>query len=156
VTQPTFPGRLACSHEVHRRLRRRPGPAPADGAVRRRPLAVAAVTSPRLARAGQVDALRGAARTTRLYALASLVVVLLGTAMIGLGDTGEAWEMSQLWVSASYALWILAVALTLGLVVPAQGQAVTALEEGRDAGGAAGRMAAGAGWRCWPGRSSWC
>ena len=109
------------------------------------PLAVAAVTSPRLARAGQVDALRGAARTTRLYALASLVVVLLGTAMIGLGDTGEAWEMSQLWVSASYALWILAVALTLGLVVPAQRQAVTALEEGRDAGGAAGRMAAGGG-----------
>jgi hypothetical protein len=109
------------------------------------PLAVAAVTSPRLARAGQVDALRGAARTTRLYALASLVVVLLGTAMIGLGDTGEAWEMSQLWVSASYALWIVAVGLTLGLVVPAQGQAVTALEEGRDAGGAAGRMAAGGG-----------
>ena len=109
------------------------------------PLAVAAVTSPRLARAGQVDALRGAARTTRLYALASIVVVLLGTAMVGLGDTGEAWSMGQHWVSASYALWILAVALTLGLVVPAQRQAVTALEEGRDAGGAAGRMAAGGG-----------
>lgn len=109
------------------------------------PLAVAAVTSPRLARAGQLDALRTAQRTTRLYALTSLVVVLLGTAMIGLGDTGEAWELSQLWVSASYALWIIAVALTLGLVVPAQQQAVKALESGGDAGGAAGRMAAGGG-----------
>lgn len=109
------------------------------------PLAVAAVTSPRLAKAGQVEALRSAARTTRLYALASLVVVLLGTAMIGLGDTGQAWEISQLWVSASYALWIVAVALTLGLVVPAQQQAVKALEAGADAGGTAGRMAAGGG-----------
>ena len=109
------------------------------------PLAVAAVTSPRLARSGSLDALRSAARSTRLYALASLVVVLLGTAMIGLGGTGEAWEMSQLWVSASYVLWIVAVALTLGLVVPAQHAAVQALEAGTDAGGAAGRMAAGGG-----------
>ena len=109
------------------------------------PLAVAGVTSPRLARAGRADALRSAQRTTRLYALASLVVVLLGTAMIGLGDTGDAWEMSQLWVSASYALWILAVALTLGLVVPAQRSAVRALEDGEDVGGAAARMAVGGG-----------
>ncbi len=48
-------------------------------------------------------------------------------------------------MSASYALWIIAVALTLGLVVPAQHQAVQALEAGDDAGGAAGRMAAGGG-----------
>lgn len=109
------------------------------------PLAVAAVTSPRLARAGRLDALTAAQRTTRLYALASVVVVLLGSAMIGLGETGEVWEMSQLWVSASYALWLLAVVLTLGLVVPAQSAAVTALEAGEDAGGAAGRMAVGGG-----------
>jgi len=109
------------------------------------PLAVAAVTSPGLARAGRLDALRAAQRTTRVYALASVVVVLLGSAMIGLGDTGEAWEMSQLWVSASYALWIVAVALTLGLVVPAQRDAVTALEAGDDAGSTAGRIAAGGG-----------
>jgi hypothetical protein len=109
------------------------------------PLAVAAVTSPRLARAGRVDALRASSRSTRVYALASVVVVLLGSVMIGLGDTGEAWSMGQLWVSASYALWILAVVLTLGLVVPAQRAAVKALEAGEDASGTAGRMAAGGG-----------
>lgn len=109
------------------------------------PLAVAAVQSPRLARSGQVEALRASARSTRGYALASVVVVLLGTAMVGLGDTGQAWAMDQLWVSASYALWIVAVALTLGMVVPAQRAAVKALEDGEDASGTAGRMAAGAG-----------
>lgn len=109
------------------------------------PLAVAAVTSPRLARAGRLDALRSAQRTTRGYALASIVVVLLGSAMIGLGDVGGQWEFSQLWVSASYALSILAVVLTLGLVVPAQGDAVTALEAGQGAGATAGRMAIGGG-----------
>lgn len=109
------------------------------------PLAVAAVTSPRLVRAGRVDALRSALRTTRGYALASVVVVLLGSAMVGLGDTGESWDMGQLWVSASYALWIVAVALTLGLVVPGQRDAVQALEAGQDASGTVGRIAAGSG-----------
>ena len=109
------------------------------------PLAVAAVTSPRLARAGRLDALRAAQRTTRLYALASVVVVLLGSAMVGLGETGDAWSFGQLWVSASYVLWVVAVALTLAVVVPAQEAAVEALEAGQDAGGTAGRMAAGGG-----------
>lgn len=109
------------------------------------PLAVAAVTSPRLARAGRLDALRSAHRTTRVYAIASVVVVLLGSAMVGLGDTGSAWTFGQLWVSASYALWVVAVGLTLALVVPAQEAAVEALEAGQDAGGTAGRMAAGGG-----------
>ena len=109
------------------------------------PLAVAGVTSARMVRDGRVDALRSAARTTRYYALASVVVVLLGSAMVGLGDTGDAWEMSQLWVSASYALWIVAVALTLGLVAPAQQSAVHALEDGEDAKRHVGRISAGAG-----------
>jgi uncharacterized membrane protein len=109
------------------------------------PLAVAAVTSPRHARAGRTEALRDAARTTRLYALATLVTVLLGSAMVGLGETGDAWSMGQLWVSASYALWIVAVVLTLGLVVPGQRAAIKALEAGADAGGPARRIAAGGG-----------
>lgn len=109
------------------------------------PLAVTAVQSPRLARGGQLAELRTAARTTRVYALASVVVVVLGTAMVGLGGVGAGWEFSQLWVSASYALWLLAVGLTLVVVVPAQGDAVQALEGGGDASGTAGRMTAGGG-----------
>jgi uncharacterized membrane protein len=109
------------------------------------PLAVTAVTSPRHARAGRLDALRDSMRTTRLYAIGTVLTVLLGSAMIGLGETGDAWTMGQLWVSASYALWILALVLTLGLVVPGQRAAVSALEAGGEADGAATRIAVGGG-----------
>ena len=115
------------------------------------PIAVATPLSARAARAGSADALRDHARTTRVYALASLVTVLLGSAMIGLGDVGDQWSMGQAWVSASYALWLVAVVLVLAVVVPAQRRAVGELEAGRDAAPLAGRMAAagGAAMLCW-------
>lgn len=109
------------------------------------PLAVAAVTAPRMARAGRSDALQAANRTTLYYGVASIVVVALGALMVGLGDTGESWEMSQLWISASYAMWILALVLTFGLVVPAQRAALKALAAGDSAKDTVGRMAAGGG-----------
>ena len=109
------------------------------------PAAVVGVSSARHARAGRAQALRDAHRTTRLYTLATVLTVVLGSAMVGLGDIGGQWEMGQLWVSASFALWIVAVALTLGLVVPAQKQAADALDGGGDGGAFAGRIAAGAG-----------
>ena len=109
------------------------------------PSAVAAVTSARHVRAGRAEALRDASRTTRLYTLATVVTVVLGSAMVGLGDIGDQWSMGDPWISASYALWLVAVALTLALVVPAQAQAADALDAGQDAGAHAGRIAAGAG-----------
>jgi hypothetical protein len=109
------------------------------------PSSVAAMASARHARTGQAQALRDASRTTRNYSLATLLTVLLGTAMVGLTEIGDQWEMSQLWVSASYALWIVALALLLGLVVPTQRKAAAAIEEGGDGASFAGRIAAGAG-----------
>jgi len=98
------------------------------------PLAQAAVLSPRHVRSGNAGALADAARTTRVYAVASLLTVLLGSALIG-----------QAWVGAAYVLWIAAVALTLGVVVPGQRKALAALESGQDAAPYAGRIAAGGG-----------
>jgi hypothetical protein len=109
------------------------------------PAAVAGVVSTRHARAGHAQALRDASRTSRSYTLATLLTVLLGMAMVGLSDIGDQWEFSQLWISASFALWIIATALTLGLVVPTQAKAASAIEEGGDGGSFAGRLAAGAG-----------
>ncbi len=109
------------------------------------PSAVAAVTSARHVRAGRVEALRDAARTTRLYTLATVVTVLLGSALVGLGDVGDQWSMGDAWIGASYALWFVAVVLTLALVAPAQAKAAKALDEGRPAGGYAGQIAAGGG-----------
>lgn len=109
------------------------------------PAAIAGMTSVRAARAGHAQALRDASRTTRLYTLGTLLTVLLGTAMIGLGAVGDQWGMGQLWVSASYALWFVALTLTLALVVPAQLKAVKVIEGGGNAGDLAGRIAAGSG-----------
>lgn len=109
------------------------------------PSAVSAMASAGHARAGQAQALRDASRTTRTYSLATLLTVLLGTAMIGLTEIGDQWEMGQVWVSASYALWIVALALLLGLVVPMQRKAASAIEDGGDGSSFAGRIAVGAG-----------
>lgn len=109
------------------------------------PAAVAGVTSSRAARAGHAQALRDASRVTRGYTSATIVTVLLGTALVGLGDVGDQWSMGQLWISASYALWFLASAVTLGFVVPQQGKAAQAIEDGGDGGSFASRIAAGAG-----------
>ena len=117
------------------------------------PAAAAAVVSARHARQGQAQALRAASRMTRLYTLGAVVTILLGSAMIGLGDVGGQWDFGQLWVSASYALSIVAIAVVLGLLVPAQLAAARAIEGatgGPDAGqragtAVAGRIAAGGG-----------
>lgn len=109
------------------------------------PAAIAGMTSVRAARAGHAQALRDASRTTRLSTLGTLLTVLLGTAMVGLGEVGGQWEMGQLWVSASYALWFVALVLTLALVVPAQLSAAKAIEGGGSAGDQVGRIAAGSG-----------
>ena len=108
------------------------------------PAAVAASLSGRHARAGRADALRDAMRTTRLYTLATVLTVLLGSAMVGFGETGD-WSFDQAWISASYALWLVGTVLLLAVVVPAQGRAVEAIEGGGSGASSAGRIAAGAG-----------
>jgi uncharacterized membrane protein len=109
------------------------------------PIAIATPLSARAARAGRTDALRDHARTTRVYAIASVVTVLLGSAMVGLGPVGEQWSMGQLWISASFALWLLAVVLLLAVVVPAQKAALAALADGGQGASYAGRISAGGG-----------
>ena len=104
--------------------------------------------SARHARNGEAQALRAASRMTRVYTLGAVVTILLGSAMIGLGDVGEQWDFGQLWVSASYALSIVAIVVVLGLLVPAQVKAAKAIEgavgpDGPDAARRAGAALAG-------------
>lgn len=109
------------------------------------PAAVAGMSSARHARTGEAQALRAASRITRGCTVATIVTVLLGTALLGLGPVGDQWDLGQLWVSASYALWFVACAITLGFVVPTQRKAAQAIEGGGDGSALAGRIGAGAG-----------
>lgn len=116
------------------------------------PAALATMTSPRLVRAGRAAALHDAARSTRLYTLATVLVVALGSALVGLsGDRTPQWSMGMPWVSASYGLWLAAVGLTLVVVVPAQTAAAESLDGGHDASSSAGRIVAAGGLAtlCW-------
>ena len=107
------------------------------------PLAVATSLSGRYAREGNEGALKAAARTTTGYGYASLLTVVLGSAM--LGRTAPHWSASQAWVGASYALWLVAVGLSLLVVAPAQRAALIALADGAPADGFAKRIAPAAG-----------
>ncbi len=93
------------------------------------PAALAATGSPRLVRAGRGEALRDAARTTRVYTLATVPPWSSARSLVGIsGDGTPQWSMGAPWVSASYVLWLVAVVLTLVVVVPAQEAAAEALE----------------------------
>ena len=109
------------------------------------PTVLAPPLAARAARDGRVDALRDHLRTTRVYGIATIVTVLLGTAMVGLGDIGDQWGFGQAWISAAYALWFVAVVLLLAVAAPAMRKAVTALESSQTAGSFAGRISAGGG-----------
>ena len=107
------------------------------------PLLAAPPLAARAARAGRVEALRDHTRTTRVYGLASVVVVVLGSALVGLGDVGDQWSYGQVWVGASYLLWLVAVVLLLVVVVPAQTTAAERLDAGEgDVRGLAQRISA--------------
>lgn len=106
------------------------------------PAAVIAMSSARHIRAGRAETLREAARTTRVLTMATFATVLLGSALVGLGDIGGQWQFSQPWIGASYVLWFLAVGVTTAVVVPAQLSAADTLDAGQDASGLATRITA--------------
>lgn len=102
----------------------------------------------RLAEGGTSDvgALRRLHRSTRLLTIASVLVVLLGSAMVGPElDGAPRWGWDQAWVSASLVLWLVAVGLLLLVVARAMAGAVTALERGADGSAYAGRIRLGGG-----------
>lgn len=111
------------------------------------PLALATGATPRLARQGAagVSGLRAVQRTTVRYAYASIVVPVLGTVLVAGGGLGELWGFGQLWVSASYVLYVVAVALTLLVAAPGQTVIADSLAAGRDPGSAVAKTAAAGG-----------
>lgn len=111
------------------------------------PLAIAGVSAPRALDDGEpaVQRLTDAHRQVQRYGIASIVVPLLGTAMIGLGDVGKRWEYNEFWVSASYALYVVAVLAVLLVAAPAIKKAAAALTAGESTEVFKGRMQAAAG-----------
>jgi hypothetical protein len=113
------------------------------------PLAAVTTTAGRLARTGDVPGLTRAVRATRVLTFATLAVVGLGSALLDRDPTRI--PQSAGWVSAAYALWLVAALINLVLVVPALRGALAEATEGRPAERFAARLGAfgGVSALCW-------
>lgn len=113
------------------------------------PLVHAATTASRGLRKADAAATASAARTVRIYSYASAIVVILGFGLMSMdtpyGTKEKAGEFTDLWIWLSVLLWIVAVVIALGLVVPALAKASESIGRGESVSALVGRVAAGGG-----------
>jgi hypothetical protein len=102
------------------------------------PLVHAATTASRGVRRGDGAATVSAARMLRVYSYTSVLVVIVGMALMSLDDPdgpGKVAEFKDLWIWLSVVLWLVAIAITLFVLVPALTKVTATI-------GAAGSVAA--------------
>lgn len=94
------------------------------------PLVFAISATPRAIRSGGADTLRFLVATTRVYAYGSVLVLLLGA-----GAVQKKYDESfgQTWIWASIVMFVVALGLITGVVLPAQKKAVALLDDGESA-----------------------
>jgi len=111
------------------------------------PMAILPMTALRALRAGEWSMVSTLAVSTRVFSLASLVVAVLGFGVVGTADERFDLSVTTSWVLTSIILYLIALALSLAIVVPALKRAAGELESGRGEAARAlyGRIAAGSG-----------
>lgn len=83
------------------------------------PLVHAATTAGRGIRTGDGAATASASRMLRIYAYASVLVVVVGFGLMSQKEDGEkVAEFGEAWIWVSALLWLVAAALVLGVIVP--------------------------------------
>ncbi len=113
------------------------------------PLVHAATTASRGVRRVDAAAIASAARMLRIYAIASVLVVVFGFGALSSdlpGDKGQKpGEFGDTWVWLSLLLWAGSVAIVLALIVPALKKAAVGAAGPGAPGGLTARVAAGGG-----------
>ena len=111
------------------------------------PMAILPMTALRALRAGEWSMVSTLAVSTRVFSLASLLVAVLGFGVVGTADKRFDLSVTTSWVLTSIILYVIALALSLAVVVPAMKRAAGELEGGRGEPARAlyGRIAAGSG-----------
>ena len=111
------------------------------------PMAILPMTALRALRAGEWSMVSTLAVSTRVFSLASLLVAVLGFGVVGTADKRFDLSVTTSWVLTSIILYVIALALSLAVVVPAMKRAAGELEGGRGEAARAlyGRIAAGSG-----------
>jgi uncharacterized membrane protein len=113
------------------------------------PLVGAASTASRALRNADAAAATSAARMIRLYSYVSIVVVILG---MGLMSQKAPWDSSEdvgqfgdTWIWLSLLLWVVAMAISLGVLAPSLTKAAAEIGGGGSARRLVGRVAAAGG-----------
>ncbi len=106
------------------------------------PLVGAATTAARGVRAGDGQAVATSARIIRLYGYVSLAVAILG---IGLVQPKWHAKFSYQWVWLSVLLYLVALAIVLGVLVPSLRKAAESITAGNGSAAFAARVAAAGG-----------
>lgn len=109
------------------------------------PMAILPMTALRAVRAGNGPMVELLARSTWVFSLASVLVAVLGFGVVGVADERFGLSVTTGWVLSSIVLYLVALALSLALVVPALRTAAARLADGTGADALYGRIAAGSG-----------
>jgi uncharacterized membrane protein len=106
------------------------------------PMALLPQTALRAVRAGNAPMVALLTRSTRVFSWASLAVAVFGFGISGI----EGIPLSRPWLWISIVLYLVALALSLAVVVPALSRAAAGLERNASSGAALyGRIAAASG-----------
>ncbi|WP_368496173.1 DUF2269 family protein [Herbiconiux sp. A18JL235] len=108
------------------------------------PMAVLPMSALRAARKGHAQQVATLARSTAVFSYLSLIVFLLGFALVGLADPEYDLSITTPWVLASIVLYLIAVAVSVFVVVPAMKRAARDADAGAAAvsdGGTSGAVA---------------
>ncbi|HEY8911861.1 DUF2269 family protein [Lacisediminihabitans sp.] len=106
------------------------------------PMAILPMSAMRAIRARNAAQVGLLARSTNLFSLLSLLVVVLGFALMGMTDPKEKLSMTTPWILISLILYVIAIALSLAIVVPTLRRAAADLESAGAAPAGAGAGAA--------------
>lgn len=110
------------------------------------PLIHAATTAARGIKQGDAQATAYSARMARIYANVSVLVIVFGFGLMSSKDDGhQVAKISETWIWLSALLWLVAVALVLGLLAPTLDKATALIGTQDSAAALTGRVAAAGG-----------
>ncbi|MEO6886445.1 MAG: DUF2269 family protein [Jatrophihabitantaceae bacterium] len=107
------------------------------------PLVHAATTAGRGVRKGDAAATATSSRILRIYAIASVLVIIFGFGLMSSKRHGvEVAKFSQTWIWLSAVLWLIAVVLILAVVVPTLDKATALIGKQESVVSMTGKIAA--------------
>jgi hypothetical protein len=110
------------------------------------PLVHAATTAARGVRHGDAAATAYSARIARIYAAASVLVIIFGFGLMASKESGhEVAKISETWIWLSAVLWLLAVGLVQAVIVPTLNKATALINKQESAAALTRRVAAAGG-----------